>query len=341
MKYLFILSFIFLYSCQQSGHKKTIPEIEDSKGGLANEKMDTLENQQEQNQPDSIISQFDPKLFNRFQTDTLKFIDYQDDFDYRYLIGEKNGKNLSFVYNWDWTENQDYNFRQGDLILIQWKLDSIQMAGDEEIVKQEKRVLEAKKIASGKLPIQFLTRVNRYDESVKATVSAIVINQSFLYNISQPERAALGYVAYNIGNECEWAEDSDGNRILYCQIVSALNLDYQCSDTQLNFLRKWFSKDSVASDNLKSCPTIPNTATIQSTFDEILIEKDEFKKTITVKSKIDKVNLRESKSWAWTQTDLFEYTQDHISLIDSKISVLVENEIDLNPDHDHDHDNAY
>lgn len=334
MKYLIILLLIFTSACQQSGQKKTAPEAKAIERELIKEKPDTLGNQQAQNQFDSASSKIDSISYNKIFTDTLKFIDYQDDFDYRYLIGQKKDENLSFVYNWEWTENEEYNFRPGDLIVIQWKKDSIRMAGDEEVVKVVERVLEAKKISSENLPIQFLTREDRYDESVKAIVSTMVINQSYLYNISSPERAALGYIAFDIGNECEWAYDSEGTRVLYCQIVSALNMDYQCSDTQLNFLRKWFSMDRVASEKLKSCPRIPNTATIQSTFDQILIHKNESRKSITVEYKISAINIRESKSWAWSKTDVFEYGQDYIMLVDSKKSDLVESEIDLNPDHE-------
>ncbi|WP_186754059.1 hypothetical protein [Echinicola salinicaeni] len=334
MKYLIILFLIFTSACQQSGQKKAAPEAKAIERELVKEKPDTLINQQAQNLLDSTTLQHDTRLYNEIQSDTIEFIDYNDDFDYWYLIGRKKGKNLSFVYNWEWTENEEYNFRPGDLIVIQWKKDSIHMAGDEEVVKVVERVLKAKKIGSGNLPIQFLTREDRYDESVKAIVSTIVINQSYLHNISPVERAALGYIAFDIGNECEWGYNSDGTKVLYCQIVTALDLDYQCSDTQLNFLRKWFSKDSIAIDKLKSCPSIPNSATFQSTFEEILIEKDESNKTITVQSKITGINIRESKSWEWTQTDRFEYSEDFIVLVDSQKSDLTEVELDINPDKD-------
>ncbi|WP_297335027.1 hypothetical protein [Algoriphagus sp.] len=338
MKYQLILFLLTLSACPHRGDLKTADEPEILERKTEEEKRDTLETQQGQNHLDSKILLYDSRPFAKIQTDTIEFIDYNDDFDYRNLIGQKNGKKLSFVYHWDWIENQEYNFMPGDLILIEWKMDSIRMAGDEEVVNVVQRVLDAKKIRSGNLLIQFLTREDRYDESVKAIVSKMVINQSYLQNISPPERVALGYIAFDIGNECEWGYDSAGNRALFCQIVTALNLDYQCSDTQLAFLRKWFSKDTMALDKLKSCPIIPNSATIQSTFDEILIQKDESNNTITVQSIITEINFRESKSRSWSQTDLFEYGQDHIMLADSKKSDLVESEIDLNPDHEPNND---
>ena len=77
---------------------------------------------------------------------------------------------------------------------------------------------------------------------------------------------------------------------------------------------------------------MPNTATIQTTFDEILIQKNETKKTITVSYKVTGINMRESKSWQWSQTDVFEYGQDFIILVNSQKSDLTEDEINMNPD---------
>jgi len=212
-------------------------------------------------------------------------------------------------------------------------LDNITIAGDEEIVDIVERAIDAKRITSANQPIKFLKRGNRYDEGIKDTISTMVINQSYLYNITPPEKAALAFITYDIGNECEWGYDSEGNgRVLWCKILSALNLNHQCSDTQLKFLRKWFSKDTIALNKLKSCRTMPNTATVQTAFDEILILNNESKKTITVNFKVTGINMRESKSWQWSQTDVFEYGEDYIVLVDSKKSKIVEDDIAINPD---------
>ena len=333
MKYRIFILFLSLASCNQGVKEKKIPETKVQQIEIVPEQVDTIATDKTPTKFSSVLRPNEPVLFNEIYTDTLEFSDYNDDFDYWYLNGLKKGKDVSLIYNWEWRTDEDYNFRQGDLIVVEWKMDSIVMAGDEEVVNRTERALDARKIASGNHPVPFLSRQMAYDEAVGAEVSTMIINQSYLHNITLQEKAALAFVAYDIGNECEWGYDSDGNgRVLWCRIVSALDLGYQCSDKQLNFLRKWFSKDTVALKKLESCRTIPNTATIQTTFDEILIQTDASKKTITVDYKVTGINMRESSSWYYSQTDVFKYGSEHIVLVDSKKSDVSEDEINMNPD---------
>ncbi|WP_149303556.1 hypothetical protein [Pareuzebyella sediminis] len=334
MRYLsFLILFLSLASCNQGAKEKKIPETKVRQIETIQEQVDTIATDKTPTKFSSALRPNERVLFNEIYTDTLEFSDYNDDFDYWYLNGLKKGKDVSLIYNWEWRTDEDYNFRQGDLIVVEWKMDRIVMAGDEEVVHMVERAVDARKIASGNQRVQFLSRQMAYDEAVGAEVSTMVINQSYLHNITPPEKAALTFVAYEIGNDCEWGYDSDVNgRVLWCRIVSALDLGYQCSDKQLNFLRKWFSKDTVALKKLERCPTLPNTATVQTTFDEILIQNNEAEKTITVDYKVTGINMRESSSWPYSQTDVFEYGSEHIILIDSKKSDLTEEETNMNPD---------
>jgi len=148
------------------------------------------------------------------------------------------------------------------------------------------------------------------------TNSSIVINEEFCKTITEPERAALGYVATFIGNECNWDGDyTDSRSNLKCKILTALNLGYQCSEKHLGFLRQMFKNDTKVLEELKSdsCPTTPDGATIQDTFDEI---------TLTVKGneilvffKASGINMREGDSWSWTETDYFQLNKDNLKLI--------------------------
>lgn len=332
MKYTYIILVLLVAACHQGGKEKEVPKTKVQKTEMVHEKVDTPETDKKPTKLSSALRPDEPVFLNQTYTDTLEFSDYEDDFDYWFLKGRKNGAKVSLIYNWDWRNNQDYNFRQGDLIAVQWKMDSIVNPGDEAIVHIEEVAITAKKIASGNKPITFLSRKTVYDEGLKAEVSSMVINASFCENISNPEKAALGFVAYDIGNECEWGYDSKGERVLWCRIVSVLDLGHQCSDKQINFLRKWFAKDTVALKKLESCPTMPNTATNQTTFDEILIQNNEAEKTITVSYKVTGINTRESKSWHWSQIDVFEYNAENIVLVDSKKSDVSEDKINMNPD---------
>ncbi len=102
--------------------------------------------------------------------------------------------------------------------------------------------------------------------------ASILINEEFCKTISEPEKAALGFVATFIGNECWWDGDYTNKRNnLKCEILTELDLGYQCSDNHLGFLRQWFKNDTTALKELEACPTTPNTSTIQDTFDEIVL----------------------------------------------------------------------
>lgn len=333
MKHLNIILLLSLASCNQGIKEKKIPETRMLELKAAKEKVHTLDPDKKPAKFSSTLRPNQPVSFDKIYTDTIEFRDYYDDADVYFLIGKKNGIDISLVYTWDWMNNQEYNFRQGDMIVVQWKMDSLVEGGDEEVIEILEWAVDARKIASDNQPVQFLSRQTAYNEAVGAEVNTMIINQSYLHNITPPEKAALAFVAYDIGNECEWGYDSEGNgRVLWCQIVSALDLGHQCSDEQLSFLRKWFAKDAAALEKLKSCPTIPITATVQTTFDEILMRTDESKKTITFIYKITGINMRESSSWQWSRTDVFEYGPEHIILVDSKKTDLTEVEINMNPD---------
>lgn len=144
--------------------------------------------------------------------------------------------------------------------------------------------------------------------------SAIVINKEFCKTMLDHEKAAIAYVATFIGNDCDWDGPYNSDRSnLKCEILTALGLGYQCSEKHLGFLRKWFKNDAKALKELENCPTTPNTATIQDTFDEInLVTKGN---KISVFFKANGVNLREESSWSWSETNHFEFNNDNIKLI--------------------------
>ncbi len=146
------------------------------------------------------------------------------------------------------------------------------------------------------------------------SIASIVIDEEYCKTISDPEKAALGYVATFIGNECWWDGDyTDKSDNLKCEILTALDLGYQCSDKHLGFLRQWFKNDTTATKALEACPTTPNTSTIQDTFDEITLTTKG--NQIIVFFKASGMNMREERSWSWSQTDYFQFNRGNIKLI--------------------------
>lgn len=162
--------------------------------------------------------------------------------------------------------------------------------------------------------IKFLWRDKKYDEELKETVNAIFINEAYCKTITDPERAALGYVATFIGNECWWdGEYKEDRSNLKCKILTALDLGYQCSDKHLGFLRQWFKNDTIVLEELENCPTTPHTATLQETFDEITLTVKG--NTISVWFRANGVNVSVSDSWRWKETDYFQLDTDNLRLI--------------------------
>lgn len=169
--------------------------------------------------------------------------------------------------------------------------------------------------------IKFLWREDKYDEELKGTYNLITINTEFCKTITGGEKAALAYVATFIGNECRWdGKVTAGRTNLKCKILTALELGYQCSEKHLGFLRQWFRNDEKSIQELESCPTIPDGATVQDTFDEItLIVKGD---QIIVSFKAHGVNIREGRRWHWTQSDYFEFRENEIRWLKEEKSPL-------------------
>jgi len=77
--------------------------------------------------------------------DTIEFSSYNDDFDYSQLNGKKGKQELSFIND----KNNDRSLLRGDLIAIEWKNDSIYIAGDGETPQNAQWIVSVKKIKDG------------------------------------------------------------------------------------------------------------------------------------------------------------------------------------------------
>ncbi|CAM3124392.1 hypothetical protein [Flavobacterium frigoris] len=167
--------------------------------------------------------------------------------------------------------------------------------------------------------VKFLWREDEYDKELKDTVNTIFINQEYCKKISEPEKAALGFVSSFIGSECDW--DGEPNKKydnLSCKINTTLNLGYQCSETHLSFLRKWFKNDKKSLKRLTDCSAIPYTASSQETFDYInILTKGD---TIIITFRASGVNMRNEESWSYKEEDTFVLKKDNLFFVKSKES---------------------
>ena len=162
---------------------------------------------------------------------------------------------------------------------------------------------------------KFLWRKNKYDKKLNSSSSTIIINEKLSKTLSEPERAAIGFVVTFIGSECNWdGEAKDDRSNLKCKTLNSLNLGYQCSTEHLGFLRKWFANDNNSIKELKDCPTMPYTASVQETFEYInLTVKGNL---ISVEFGASGVNMQNNfATWTWTETDYFQVDKQGLKLI--------------------------
>lgn len=187
---------------------------------------------------------------------------------------------------------------------------------DQETLDKKTTEVEPTKLNLPDTTINFMWRDMEYDSTLNESFSSIFLNTDYVDVLTNQEKAALGYVSTFIVNECWWDGEVNNDRSnLDCKIITALGLGYQCSESHLGFLRKWFSTDKEVLSELEdsNCPTTPSTATIQDTFSKIVISTNE--DSISVYYEASAVNLREQENWEWTETVHFSATTNNLKLI--------------------------
>lgn len=143
------------------------------------------------------------------------------------------------------------------------------------------------------------------------------LNTNYIKTLTDPQRAALGYIASDVSNECYWDGDknADGSN-LKCKFLSALNLGYQCSEKHLSFLKKCFSEDHKVLERLQYCQKTESSAKIQDHFSEV--------KMITTKDTIKIIysaigeDSEKQKTWRWQEESTYSFTKTGIKQINRK-----------------------
>lgn len=143
------------------------------------------------------------------------------------------------------------------------------------------------------------------------------LNDQYIKTLTNQQRAALGYITTDVSNECYWdgAKKADKSN-LKCRFLSALNLGYQCSDTHLSFLRKWFKEDTKVLERLQYCQKTESSAKIQDRFSEI--------KMITTNDTIKIIygavgeDSEKQKTWRWQEESTYSFTKNEIKQVNRK-----------------------
>lgn len=251
--------------------------------------------------------------------DTVEFVGFNDQGDDFIFSVAKNKDTIGLIYN-----TGEVNLVRGDKIAIEWKMDSLRPAGDPEYLDHTEFLIGSKVLKPLQLTnkkIKFLWRKDLYNKELKIEVNNIVLNENYIKTITEPEKAALAYVATFIGNECEWdGQVTESRSNLRCKILDALGLGYQCSNPHLDLLRFWFRNDKDIIKELENCPTIPDGATIQNTFDEINLEVKG--NQIIISFKISGMNMRESISYHWSEKHTYEFKGNELQLLKKDVSTV-------------------
>lgn len=138
----------------------------------------------------------------------------------------------------------------------------------------------------------------------------MMLNEKFLHHVTDVQRAAIGYIATQCGNDCRWdgpKKKDESN--LQCKLLAALNLGYMCSSTHLTYLRQWFRKDEASLEVLQYCSKKPADDPITDKFISIAIITEGEMITIIYEAKGR--NLEDISGWSWTRETVFEPGKDN------------------------------
>ncbi|SKB91746.1 hypothetical protein SAMN05660841_03077 [Sphingobacterium nematocida] len=185
------------------------------------------------------------------QTDTVLFKAFNDEGDYFLFIVNQGKKEMALIYNDDIPNRND--FVRGDKIIIEWGLDSIRNAGDDEVLDFVKRLRKAKKIKDGKLSLfrkeyrktimyvsnnavdnyseHFINQVYNIVEYVVANSRAETLQQvlqtpkvTLFYSITEIEKANRMYYVFHISSKMD--EQFENIQQIYQDVESATLYEY-------------------------------------------------------------------------------------------------------------------
>lgn len=158
--------------------------------------------------------------------------------------------------------------------------------------------------------IKAVWREDVYDSKMKAHVNVIRLNEQYFTNISEPEKAVLGYLASTVGNECY----ADGKSDVKCKLLTALSLGSQCSETNKQFLSSWFKNEPEILKQVENCKPMLPGSNIEKTFDMVKITTSGDNIKVSVKGL--KLNIKENTAASWSENISFKVNGDNLSVVE-------------------------
>ncbi len=88
---------------------------------------------------------------DKIHTDTFEYFDYSGLYDYPFFIVKKDNQNFTLLDDCSTGKNMALN--RGDSVEIQWKTDSMRVAGDDKVSSMNQWAVNIKKTGDGKLSV--------------------------------------------------------------------------------------------------------------------------------------------------------------------------------------------
>lgn len=153
MKNLFIIQWLLFfgvvtcYSCNHVQREDTTSASKDSSSVIPPQIRDTIPIPEISYK--SGLRPGNKVPLGKILTDTVTFVEWNDDGDYFLFHVRKENRPISLVYE-DRVDQQP-DFLRGDTLAIQWKMDSIWIAGDGDRPDFKERLVGVKKIKDSKI----------------------------------------------------------------------------------------------------------------------------------------------------------------------------------------------
>ena|ERR1035437_4788187 len=149
-------------------------------------------------------------------------------------------------------------------------------------------------------------------EKQNDTSSTTVVNSDYLDTMSDPERAAVGFVSAFIRNDSGINMNCSNSGT---QLKPLLLYKQKLNEKKLAFLKQWFRYDKKCLDKLENSSPFCNS---QKEFDEIklTVNADTIKVIFTAKE------ITPGKTTNWRQEDTFRLDQNNLQLIEEKQSEI-------------------
>lgn len=183
----YLILFFVLQSCKNKTTENLQNNVNQNHFGTENAEINEIQNSQ------AAVT----------YTDIFTFESYNDNGDYSFLIAKKGNDTYDFVND----GNLERNLLRGDSCEIQWKVDTIFIAGDDETPEATDWLISIKKSKDGK--------VSQFRKQYKKEIKYHFINEEYSPEYANEIYLLVEYYIANSKNETIKSSIQNNNQIEY------------------------------------------------------------------------------------------------------------------------------